>query len=291
MEKITYKKSFSAKLVLAQETIPYYQGIMDLCATHKKVHTRLSFSKQTINYGRVKVGVMKIARKSIALHLALNPNDYNFEEYRSMKDASNTKQGEVYPLIINIRNKKNFRQALGLLETALANAGATDLCMAPDVDYKKVFYVRSFKTLLSQGLIKKYVRKIVEGKVVEVEEVVSQEEIDSVQVEETIPEYKVHFTAKLLYEATGEAKDLYIITSYSNWDPKKAVKMKANPDNSFTATIAFPKGTALEFKICRSKNWKDVEKGIWKEEIVNHNYVIVDQDLVVEDLIYNFRND
>ena len=47
----------------------------------------------------------------------------------------------------------------------------------------------------------------------------------------------------------------------------------------------------LEFKICRSQNWSDVEKGIWKEEIVNHNYVIVDKDLEVEDLIYNFRRD
>ncbi len=290
MEKITYKKSFSAKLVLAQETIPFYQGIMDLCATHKKVHTRLSFSKQTINFGKNKVGVIKIARKSISLHLALNPSDYDFEEYKSIKDASNTKQGEVYPLIINIKNKKNFRQALGLLETALANVGATALCVAPDIDYRDVFYVRSFETLLAQGLIKKYVRKLVDGKVVEVEEVVQTEPIKPI-VKEIVPQYNVNFTAKLLYEATGKAKDLYIITSYSNWDPKKAVKMKANPDNTFTASMSFPKGTALEFKICRSANWKDVEKGIWKEEIVNHNYVIVDKDLEIEDLIYNFRKD
>ena len=67
--------------------------------------------------------------------------------------------------------------------------------------------------------------------------------------------------------------------------------MKKHPDGTFTAKMSFPKNTMLEFKICRSQNWADVEKGIWKEEIVNHNYVIVDKDLEVEDLIYNFRRD
>ena len=51
MEKITYKKSFASKLILEQNAIPYYQDIKDLCATRKKVSTRLSFGKETINFG------------------------------------------------------------------------------------------------------------------------------------------------------------------------------------------------------------------------------------------------
>ena len=69
MEKITYKKSFASKLVLEQVAIPYYQDIKDLCATRKKVSTRLSFNKETINVGRNKVAVMKISRKNITLYL------------------------------------------------------------------------------------------------------------------------------------------------------------------------------------------------------------------------------
>ena len=41
--------------------------------------------------------------------------------------------------------------------------------------------------------------------------------------------------------------------------------MTKHADNTFTATMSFPKNTMLEFKICRSQNWSDVEKGIWKE--------------------------
>ena len=41
----------------------------------------------------------------------------------------------------------------------------------------------------------------------------------------------VHFTVKLLYCATNEAEDLFIITNYMNWDPIFAVKMDKINDN------------------------------------------------------------
>ena len=141
-----------------------------------------------------------------------------------------------------------------------------------------VFKYRDFDTLVQEGLIKKYVTVIIDG----VEQLVEMPVVET---------YNVNFTAKLLYEATNAADELYIITSHTDWNLKEAVKMTKHADNTFTATMSFPKNTMLEFKICRSQNWSDVEKGIWKEEIVNHNYVVVDKDLEVEDLIYNFRRD
>ncbi|UKI49960.1 MAG: hypothetical protein L6U99_00380 [Clostridium sp.] len=64
-----------------------------------------------------------------------------------------------------------------------------------------------------------------------------------------------------LYDATDEADNLYIITSYDNWNLDKAILMKKNADGSFIASCDYPLGTKLEFKICRSKAWTDVEKG------------------------------
>ncbi len=272
MEKIIYIKSLSAKLVLNPSTIDVYQQLKDLCATHKDVKTRLSFYKETINYGKNKVAMMKVSRKNITLYLNLNPKRYVHEQY-NMKDISDTKIGEIYPTTILINNKKNLKHALKLLETALAKVKAKELCQAEWIDYKEQFYPRDFDTLVAEGLIKKYIRTKVDG------QNVLMELCD------------VHFTAKLLYEAENQANNLYIITNYSNWDVKKAVLMKQVANNVFTATISFPKNTPLEFKICRTKNWSDVEKGIWKEEIVNHQYVLVDKNLEVEDLIHNFRNE
>ena len=277
MEKIVYKKSLQAKLVLERETIPYYQSIKDLCATHKDVTTRLSFNKETISYGKNKVALIKIARKNMYLALNLDPMKYDNSNY-NFKDVTDTKLGENYPMVVVIKNEQGLKKALELLEDALANVGATELVEAENVDYAENLYARSFEELLGEGLIKKYVRVLVAGEEVEVEIAMAEELVN------------VNFTARLVYEAQDMAEDLYIITSYNNWDLKEAVKMERHADNTFTATIPFPKGTLLEFKICRSKNWEDVEKGIWNEEIVNHNYILVGQDLYVEDLIHNFRH-
>ena len=275
MEKITYKKSFASKLVLEQSAIPYYQDIKDLCATRKKVTTRLSFNKETINFGRNKVAVLKLSRKFITLCLALDPKELENTKY-NIKDLSET--NEIYPVAIQVKGSRTLKHALELLDLALTKVGATQIVEAEHIDYSEVFKYRDFDTLVQEGLIKKYVTVIIDG----VEQLVEMPVVET---------YNVNFTAKLLYEATNAADELYIITSHTDWNLKEAVKMTKHADNTFTATMSFPKNTMLEFKICRSQNWSDVEKGIWKEEIVNHNYVIVDKDLEVEDLIYNFRRD
>ena len=275
MEKITYKKSFASKLILEQVAIQYYQDIKDLCATRKKVSTRLSFNKETINVGRNKVAVMKISRKHINLCLALNKAD--LDPKYNVKDLTDTKDGENYQVSIQVKGSRTLKHALELLELAFEKFGATQIVEALDVDYSEVYKYRDLETLVSEGLVKKYIKVTVDGK----------SQLVEMPVVET---FNVNFTAKLLYEATNAAEDLYIITSHSEWDLTQAVKMKKHPDGTFTASMSFPKNTFLEFKICRSQNWADVEKGIWKEEIVNHNYVVVDRDLEVEDLIYKSSN-
>nr|MDE5715579.1 hypothetical protein [Anaeroplasmataceae bacterium] len=283
----------------SQSAIEYYQSIKDLCATHKKVNTRMSFGKETITFGRIKVAAIKMSIKNISLHLALNPADYVNTKYH-FKDRSLTKQGQIYPMVVSIKSHRGLKYALELLEDALKNAGADALCLAESINYSEIFYPRSFEQLIEEGLIKKYVRTLDDSESSDVnnyeadfDEDIEDEEDDFDDYEDEEDEesvsYKVNFTAKLLYEAQNQAEGLYIISSYYNWDEGKAIPMKKCADGSFVASMEVPANTVLEFKICRSKDWKDVEKGIWKEEIVNHNYVIVDKDLEIEDLIYNFR--
>ncbi len=273
--KVTYKKSLTAKLVLERDAISNYQVLKDVCATHKNVRCRMSFSKESVSYQRKKVAVFKISRKNLSVYLALNPANYDPNRIH-FKDVSSKKAYAEVPFKLDVKGSRSLKVACAYLEEALASAGATTLCTAKDIDYREVFYERSFDELLSEGYIKKYVRKVVDGKEVTVEE---------------LPEtFQVHFTAKLCYEATDQADELYIISSFDHWNPQKALPMKKVSNSSFEATASYPKNTHLEFKICRKPKWTDVEKGIWKEEIVNHEYVVVDHDLNVEDLIYNFRS-
>lgn len=300
MEKITYKKSLAAKLILGQDAIPAYQSIKDLCSTHKKVSTRLSFGKETISFGRTKIAAIKIVVRNINLHLALDPKDYENTKYH-FKDISQTKQGQIYPMRVRIKGPRSLKHALELLEDALEKAGATTLCSTEDVDYQEIFYPRGFDALLDEGLIKKYVKTLDDGTNVVVDtaldddfELDSDDEEDEAleeELEETDNDLvKVTFHAKTLYEAKGKAKKLFIITNTTGWNLEKAIPMKKDKENGFTAVASFPKGTHLEFKICKGSTWKDVEKGIWKEEIINHYYHL-EKDMEVEDLIHNFRED
>lgn len=276
MEKIIYKKSFVSKLILAPESIVFYQELKDICATRKNVKTRNCFSKETIRFKNKTVGFMKISRKNISLYLALDPKRYVTSKYK-IQDCSNKKSLQNTPLQFTIKSKRSLNFACTLLEDMFASIGASEFCIAPNVDYAEMLYPRSFDVLVQEGLIKKYIRKSLAGK-------------DSI-VEVPAVACKVHIVARLAYEAKGAANQLYVITNYNHWNFNEAVMMKKNPDDTFEVTLFFPKGTNLEFKICRSSNWENVEKGIWKEEIVNHQYVVVDKDLEVEDVIYNFRID
>ncbi|MDE7263843.1 MAG: hypothetical protein K2N64_04205 [Anaeroplasmataceae bacterium] len=287
MEKITYKKSLAAKLILHPESIVAYQSLKDLCSTHKKVSTRMSFGKETISFGRTKVAAIKIVVRHINLHLALDPKDYENSKY-FFKDMSQTKQGQIYPMRVKIKGPRSLKYALELLEDALIKAGATELCPAEDVDYQELFYSRGFDALLSEGLIKKYVKIIDDG----VDEVVedSLEDIDEEAEAEEDDMVLVKFHAKTLFMAEHQADKLFIITNTNDWKVEKGIPMKKGKDGSFTATAEFPKNTHLEFKICKAKSWQDVEKGIWKEELINHYYYL-EEDVEIEDLIHNFRED
>lgn len=274
MERVVYKKSLVAKLVLAgNDTIDVYESLKDACSTRKGINCRLSFDKETIKFGRNKIGVIRIARKNISLYLAIDSKTLEGSKYK-FEDVSDKKSYVDYPTKLNLKSQRSVKYAIELLNT-LFDKYETKIQIAEAVDYKKVFYPREFEELLRQGYIKKYVYRKVDNK--------------TVLVEEKVPTRNVHFTVKLLYCATNEAEDLYIITNYMNWDPIFAVKMDKINDNQFEANMSFPEGTKLEFKICRSESFKDVEKGIWKEEIVNHHYVIGSEDLEIEDLIHNFR--
>lgn len=72
-------------------------------------------------------------------------------------------------------------------------------------------------------------------------------------------------------------EELFLVGSTKNigaWDTNKASKMKYDYDlNAFVITKMFEENELVEFKFIANKNWKFVEKGIWKEEICNRQFI------------------
>ena len=56
------------------------------------------------------------------------------------------------------------------------------------------------------------------------------------------------------------------------WDVKKSTKMKRLEDGTFKAMKRFFINDKIEYKVIANKSWDNVEKGIFAEDIQNHNF-------------------
>ncbi|MGN1295635.1 MAG: CBM20 domain-containing protein [Bacilli bacterium] len=292
MEKVFYKKSLTAKLVLERGfTLESFGAIKDFISTFVGVSTRASFDHELITYKRKTIGMVRVSRKNVVVALGLNPKKIA-KKYKVI-DASSVKSYAKYPTKVFVTNKKSLNNVLALIEKLFEQEGIVDRKEKEVVDFEEVYYDRTFLELFNQGYIKQYIRNVDAKREAKKIEAIKVAEVVEEENEDLIEDvyHKVTFTAKLVWCATGQADDLYILNNVDNWDFAKAVKMTKVDDNTFTAFNFFKDGTKLEFKICRKQDWENVEKGIWKEEIVNHHYLVVNNDLEVEDLIHNFRID
>ena len=73
-------------------------------------------------------------------------------------------------------------------------------------------------------------------------------------------------------------EEVYLIGNTKNlgaWDTKKASKMNKVGENTFSLRKRFELGALVEYKVVATKNWDNVEKGIFTEEVENHHFEAV----------------
>ena len=95
---------------------------------------------------------------------------------------------------------------------------------------------------------------------------------------------------KLADNAKLDQNELYVVGNHDklgNWDVEKAIKLRyVKSQNAYSAFRRFPLGTNVEFKVLNAKSWNNVEKGIFTEEIRNHNITFNEKTLVVIDVYH-----
>lgn len=301
MEKITYSKSLKAKLTLERGfMMESYQTLMDVVNTRKDVLLVQSFYKDRVANGKNKVAIIKGFKKNLVVYFALDPNKIN-EKY-GITDVSETKAYVNYPTKLIIDSQKDLKNAIRLMEKALAKAGLNEIVEAEDIDYSLVYPEKSFDELVEIGLIKKRIRYIDENTddyyhveeykekpVVEVKPnpVVEVKTNPVVEVKDVPMIEMVNVKLKVMIK--GKMTDrLFLFTNYTNWSEDKVLEL-TKVEDYFIINAKFPKNFNLEFKISLSQNWNGVEKGMFGEEIKNHHYYL-DKDLEIEDIIYNWRD-
>ncbi len=111
-----YRKSFLAKMALAEETVKgYYNEVKNALLAYKGVKCRTSWGYEAFNKGRTKLARMDVKTKSLYLYLAIDPQSLVDTKY-NFKDMSAKKKYAATPVLMKIRGERKFKHALELIE-------------------------------------------------------------------------------------------------------------------------------------------------------------------------------
>ena len=148
-----YRWSFTGRLHQAPENVAqYYNDIKNAFLRYKKVRSRISWSCDTISYGKEQLAKFVLTQKTLYVYLALSPKDLEGTKY-SFKDESDIKKYEKVPLRVRVRSDRGVKYTIELIEK-IAESKELQLAKNYEVaDYTLPY--ESVEALLERQLIKK----------------------------------------------------------------------------------------------------------------------------------------
>ena len=148
-----YRWSFTGRLHQAPEAVAaYYNDIKNAFLRYKKVRSRISWSCDTISYGKEQLAKFVLTQKTLYVYLALAPKDLEGTKY-SFKDESDIKKYEKVPLRVRVRSDRGVKYTIELIEK-IAESKELQLAKNYEVaDYTLPY--ESVEALLEHQLIKK----------------------------------------------------------------------------------------------------------------------------------------
>ena len=131
-----YRKSFLAKMALAEDTVKgYYSELKNALLAYKGVKCRTSWGYEAFNKGRTKLARMDVKTKSLYLYLAIDPQSLVDTKY-NFKDMSAKKKYAATPVLMKIRGERKFKHALELIEKICGEELQLKRLEAEPTDYR-----------------------------------------------------------------------------------------------------------------------------------------------------------
>ena len=153
-----YRKSFLAKMALAEDTVKgYYNELKNALLAYKGVKCRTSWGYEAFNKGRTKLARMDVKTKSLYLYLAIDPQSLVDTKY-NFKDMSAKKKYAATPVLMKIRGERKFKHALELIEKICGEELQFKRLEAEPTDYR--LPVMSQDEMVEAGYVKMMVGAI-----------------------------------------------------------------------------------------------------------------------------------
>ena len=148
---VMYNRSFTAKLIQADETVQAKYGrLKNELLSYKKVRSRMSWTNDSFRLGRETVAKFALRGKTLSLYLALDPASLEGTKYR-YEDASSVARYAAVPVRLKLKSDRSVKYAAELIARLAEEKGAPRADI-PAVDYTMPY--ESTEALIKRGLIK-----------------------------------------------------------------------------------------------------------------------------------------
>ena len=148
-----YRWSFTGRLHQAPEAVAsYYSDIKNAFLRYKKVKSRISWSCDTITFGREQLAKLVLTQKTLYVYLALSPKELEGTKY-FFTDESNIQKYEKVPLRVRVRSERGVKYTIELIEKIAESKGLQLAKNYEASDYTLPY--ESMETLEERQLIKK----------------------------------------------------------------------------------------------------------------------------------------
>ena len=148
-----YRWSFIGRLHQAPENVAsYYSDIKNAFLRYKKVKSRISWSCDTITFGKEQLAKLVLTQKTLYVYLALPPKELEGTKY-FFTDESDIKKYEKVPLRVRVRSDRGVKYTIELIEKIAESKGLLLVKDFEAADYTLPY--ESVEALLERQLIKK----------------------------------------------------------------------------------------------------------------------------------------
>lgn len=153
--RLSYNKSFLAKYIQSDDTVKeWYNQIKNELMSYERVHSRLSWRRESFRYGRDVVARLAIRGKTLCIYLPIDPKKYADSDYR-VEDASDVAAFADTPCVYRVRSDQRLEYAFELIEDAMHTVGAEKGDQLHDNYYLPY---QNLSQLIEKGLVKRVER-------------------------------------------------------------------------------------------------------------------------------------
>ena len=150
--KAKYNRSFTAKLIQADDKLKTYYGEIRNELLRYKVKPRTSWRYEAFKKGRKLIARISMRGKTLSLYLALDPKAYDGTKYK-IDDVSAVANNAAVPSLYKIKNDRRCKYSKDLISAVMAENGL-EAGENPMEDYCAKYPYEDIEPLIERKLVK-----------------------------------------------------------------------------------------------------------------------------------------